>query len=87
MKDAGYHDGYKSRKWWGLILSMAMLVWGAVKLTLPFYSIFATAIVSLYTLFSGFNLGEKVLGSGGLLNGLGIVKNNPEDTAGDEEEI
>jgi len=87
MKDEGYHDGFKSRKWWGLLISMFSLVWGAINLSLPFYSIFAAGIVSLYTLFSGFNVGEKVLSSGGLLKGLGIVKNNPKNTAGDEEEI
>lgn len=77
------HDGYKSRKWWGLIICQLLLVLFACwlikgKIVLGALEVLAYSVVALYALFTGGNLGEKITGS---------RQTQPSDTAGDEDEI
>ena len=81
MAKKGLHDGFASRKWWALLLCLALVMWAATHLTLEVLTIVVGAIVGLYSIFSGFNVAEKMMGTGGLLNMLGVNKGpkEPED--------
>lgn len=90
MKKNGLHDGYKSRKFWGFLLIIFLLVsfgiWAPLETALGVGGL----LVSAFGVYCGVNVGEKMLHKG-LLGSLGWrndkSSNMPDDTAGDEEEI
>lgn len=81
------NDGYRSRKWWGMLLTMALLTWGARHVRPEIIEIWMPAIITAYGTFCGLNIAEKVIGSGGLLTGLGLTRRGRggDDQSGDRE--
>jgi len=88
MAKEGLHDGWMSRKWWGLLISLGVIAYFALHTPIAVLGVVAPSTLGLYSIFCGINLGEKVLGTGGLLKGILGKKEKPaDDSAGKEDEI